>query len=247
LEAKLIQEFLEKHPQLQTAQLEVAKAEAKIQEYRNKVANDSPLLVKANGELEVAKRHLEKEKQDLLREATKKAKDIIAHKTEADTKATEAKLKVLRRQGEAITNQVKEIYDKADRVGRESFMIEHLRSELSELEGVVRKLRGEKEVLELQLGTGLLPTPAGLDLLQRDLIKELLDPKEKRGGTRLTASYLDRLLQYVKENPTRYDVPDAMQQIIAIYKSQGKTVEADAWRQKLLWEHPDSPAAKAVR
>jgi capsular exopolysaccharide synthesis family protein len=149
-EAILIQEFLEKHPQLQTAQLEVAKAETKIQEYRKKVSSDSPLLIKANGELEVAKLHLEKEKQDLLPEVTKKAKDIIAHKTEADFTATEIKVKVLKQQSKELTKQVKDMYDKADAVGKDSFMIEQMRSELSEMEGVAKKLRGEKEILELE-------------------------------------------------------------------------------------------------
>jgi hypothetical protein len=44
------------------------------------------------------------------------------------------------------------------------------------------------------------------------------------------------------------DVPDAMLQIVMVYESQGNTVEANAWRYKLLKEHPNSSAAtKALK
>jgi hypothetical protein len=51
----------------------------------------------------------------------------------------------------------------------------------------------------------------------------------------------------VKAHPKNEDAAEAMQQISLIYRSQGKIVEADAWRDKLLREHPKSPAAKAVQ
>jgi tetratricopeptide (TPR) repeat protein len=63
----------------------------------------------------------------------------------------------------------------------------------------------------------------------------------------ITQKYLDQLQEYVKAHPKNEDVADAMQQIALIYRSQGKTVEADAWRDKLLKEHPKSPAAKALQ
>jgi succinoglycan biosynthesis transport protein ExoP len=150
LEALLIQEYLDKHPQLQNVQLEFTKAETKIQEYRKKVPNDSPLLTRLNGDLETAKQHMEKEKLDLLPEVTKKAKETLKLKSDVDAKATETRLKVLKQQSEALTKQVKEMYDKADTVGKESFMIEQMRYELAEMEGVAKRLRNEKEVLELE-------------------------------------------------------------------------------------------------
>ena len=84
--------------------------------------------------------------------------------------------------------------------------------------------------------------------LQDDLFHELnLAAKEKKEVAAITQKYLDQLQEYVKAHPKNDDVADAMQQIVLIYRSQGKTVEADAWRAKLLKEHPHSPAAKAVR
>jgi RNA polymerase sigma factor (sigma-70 family) len=87
-----------------------------------------------------------------------------------------------------------------------------------------------------------------LSLLQSDLFKDLYAAaKDKKEVAAITQKYLDQLQQYVKDHPQNDDIADAMQQISLIYRSQGKTVEADAWRAKLLKEHPQSPAAKAAQ
>ena len=64
---------------------------------------------------------------------------------------------------------------------------------------------------------------------------------------RVTQAYLDRLTRYVKDHPKNEDVPQAMLHIIRVYESQGKAVEAGGWRDKLLKEHPESAAARAVK
>jgi RNA polymerase sigma factor (sigma-70 family) len=71
--------------------------------------------------------------------------------------------------------------------------------------------------------------------------------KEKKELAGLTQRYLEQLLEYVKAHPKNQDIPEAMRQIALVYRSLGKTVEADAWRDKLRKEHPDSPAAKRVQ
>jgi RNA polymerase sigma factor (sigma-70 family) len=87
-----------------------------------------------------------------------------------------------------------------------------------------------------------------LAVLQSELFKDLnTAAKDKKEVAAITQKYLDQLQEYVKAHPQNDDVADAMQQISLIYRSQGKTVEADAWRAKLLKEHPQSPAAKAAQ
>jgi TolA-binding protein len=83
---------------------------------------------------------------------------------------------------------------------------------------------------------------------QTDYYNQLLAAaKEKKDVAAITQNYVDRLVQYVKDNPKNDDVPDAMLQIVLVYGSQGKAVEAGAWRDKLLKEFPASSAAKAVQ
>ncbi len=83
--------------------------------------------------------------------------------------------------------------------------------------------------------------------LQSKFYKELHAVKEKGDVAKITQNYLDRLAQYVKDSPKNEDVPEAMLQIMRVYESQGKTVEANAWRDKLVKEHPKSAAAKMAK
>jgi hypothetical protein len=83
--------------------------------------------------------------------------------------------------------------------------------------------------------------------IQGDFYKELLDAATtKKELAAIAQAYLDRLTKYVKDHPKAEDVPDAMAQIVMVYSSQKKTVEADAWRAKLQKEYPHSPAARSV-
>jgi len=68
--------------------------------------------------------------------------------------------------------------------------------------------------------------------------------KEKKDVSRLTQNYLDSLIKYIQDQPKAGDVPDAILQIELVYRALGKTVEANAWAEKLRKEHPNSPPAK---
>jgi hypothetical protein len=81
-------------------------------------------------------------------------------------------------------------------------------------------------------------TTAGLTKLQKDFYKELHAVKEKGDVAKITQAHLERLIDFVKTNPKSPDNPDAMRHIAFVYESQGKAVEADAWRDKLLKEYP---------
>src|SRR5262249_36048021 len=101
---------------------------------------------------------------------------------------------------------------------------------------------------DADLGVAItLLRPAALDALQKQFYEGLHAAKDRGDVARATQEYLDRLAQYVKDHPKNEDIPQAMLQIIRIYESRGKTVEAGAWREKLLKEHPGSAAAKAVK
>jgi hypothetical protein len=104
--------------------------------------------------------------------------------------------------------------------------------EAQRAELVAMRLTRFREVMKL------VEESAGLGTLQKDFYKELLAAKEKGDVAKITQAYLDRLINFVKTNPKSQDIPDAMRQITFVYESQGKTVEAGAWRDKLLKEHP---------
>jgi RNA polymerase sigma factor (sigma-70 family) len=83
---------------------------------------------------------------------------------------------------------------------------------------------------------------ARLGTLQREFYKALRSAKDKADVARITQAYLDRLIGFLKEHPQSPDAPDAIRQIVLVYESQGKTVEADAWRAKVPKEAPKTSA-----
>lgn len=89
--------------------------------------------------------------------------------------------------------------------------------------------------------------PMGLESLQREFYKDLHAAKEKADVAKITQSYLDRLIIYVKANPKSRDIPDAIRQIVFVYEAQGKTVEAGAWRVRYLNERPKASSGTAPK
>jgi RNA polymerase sigma factor (sigma-70 family) len=81
-----------------------------------------------------------------------------------------------------------------------------------------------------------------LGALQQDFYKGLRAAKEKGDVAKVTQAYLDRLIEFVRAHPKSEDGPEAMRQIVFVYESQGKTVEAAAWRARLR-EMSARPAA----
>jgi RNA polymerase sigma factor (sigma-70 family) len=74
---------------------------------------------------------------------------------------------------------------------------------------------------------------ARLATLQGEFYKGLQTVKDKAEVAKITQTYLDRLIGYLKAHPNNKDAPDAIRQIVLVYESQGKTVEANAWRARL--------------
>ena len=79
----------------------------------------------------------------------------------------------------------------------------------------------------------------GLGMLQKEFFKKLQSAKDKEDVARITQSYLDQLVHFVKIHPKSREMPDVIRQIVLIYESQDKQVEARAWREKLMKEYPN--------
>ena len=109
----------------------------------------------------------------------------------------------------------------------------------SKREKLVKELLERDDVAELwaQYFSIIREAKAGLGALQKKFYTELLAATDRGDVARITQVYLDRMIDYVMTNPKNQDVPDAMRQIIFVYESRGKTVEAGAWRDKLLLDH----------
>jgi RNA polymerase sigma factor (sigma-70 family) len=103
---------------------------------------------------------------------------------------------------------------------------------------IVRRLALTRYRVTAQAYLAQQQSPPTLATLQKDFYKELQAAKEKADIAKITQKYQDRLIEFVKAHPKNQDAPDAIRQIALVYESQGKTVEAGAWRDKLKKEYP---------
>jgi RNA polymerase sigma factor (sigma-70 family) len=104
----------------------------------------------------------------------------------------------------------------------------------AEVAKIVAATRADVRRVQLLLATRYeLVGRARLAALQGEFYKQLQTVKDKSEVAKITQAYLDRLIDYLKAHPSSKDAPEAIRQIVLVYESQGKTVEADAWRARL--------------
>jgi len=149
LSAELIDEFRDKHPLVQKEQLEITRLESQIKEYA-KLVTSSPRLVQLQDSLKDARAHLDKVKLDVLPEVTKSIRSYLHRQRMNNIEQADVKARVLEQQREVVAKQVKDRQAEADRIGQGSYEIENRRNEIEEAESVLKRLRAEKERLEIE-------------------------------------------------------------------------------------------------
>jgi RNA polymerase sigma factor (sigma-70 family) len=157
-------------------------------------------------------------------------------KLEAELKRIEAELRARKKKGAS-----KEI-DKQNsslEATLEGLLVEKQRLDLQETE-----LTWEKAALQNLVELSLRPQPT-VSSLQNAFFRSIIAAgKEKKDVSALTQNYLDSLIKYIQDRPKAGDAPEAILQIELVYRALGKTVEANAWAEKLAKEHPNSPPAR---
>ena len=105
--------------------------------------------------------------------------------------------------------------------------------------------------VELSLGRmdGLLdliikraPT-AELATLQKEFFKDVQAASGKAEVAKVAQAYLEGLQSYLKTHPGGTESADVMRQIMLLYESQGKKVEAEAWRERLKKVKEEKPTS----
>ena len=75
----------------------------------------------------------------------------------------------------------------------------------------------------------VLASPPSVISLQGKFFKAVAAAKDPAGVAKVSHDYLDSLSKYIKDQAKANDVPDAMLQMEMVYRSLGKSVEANAW------------------
>jgi RNA polymerase sigma factor (sigma-70 family) len=175
---------------------------------------------------------------DKNRKADKTADPLEAKrlKLEAELKRIETELRDLKKK------EASKGIDKQHRLLEET--LEELLVEKQRLDLQKTELTWEKAALQNLFELSLRAQPT-VSSLQNTFFRSIIAAgKEKKDMSALTQNYLDSLIKYIQDQPKASDVPDAILQIELVYRALGKTVEANAWAEKLRKQHPNSPPAK---
>ncbi len=148
--AEVLEEYLDNHIRVQKEQHEVARLEAQIEQYSKLVTGASLRLSQMEAELKTARDLVKKVKLELQPEIELKLWNSMHRQRVNELNVTEAKLKVVMEQQAAVAIQVDALGKEAAKIGIGSFEIEIWRSQIEEAEAVLRKLRAEKERLEIE-------------------------------------------------------------------------------------------------
>jgi succinoglycan biosynthesis transport protein ExoP len=146
----LIEEYLDRHPQVQKVKGEIAQLEAKIKECKKTVVGGNATLTKLEDELSVAHAQLTTLTLDLQPEATKKIQGHFRRQRISALAKNEEHLKVLKEQLEVVAKQATELLGQANLIGKGSFELENRKGTIAEADDILKLLRKTKAHLEIE-------------------------------------------------------------------------------------------------
>jgi succinoglycan biosynthesis transport protein ExoP len=148
--AELIEETLDNHPAVKAELEQIANLERRIEDYRKLVTVASPRLREFEGALNEAQARLQKTRSRLRPQILPNIQKSIYRKQLNSIAESQATLEVLKEQKAAVFEEATNLSNEADRLGMGSFDIEAKIAEKDETKNSLKKLREEKERLELE-------------------------------------------------------------------------------------------------
>jgi len=207
-----------------------------------------------------------KQKNDLAREHERRYRDVLDaylelkwkfakpdEKAKPDASSPLSRQMQLEADVRRVQAELDELYSQANKAKGDKDRSVELKAEQDLLKAIqFLKLAAEKQAkdaLEAEKRSVLKAIDAKKGTtaaaIQNSYFRSIMDlAREKKDVSDITQKYLESMMKYIGEHPKANDVPDAMLQIELIYRSLGKTLEANAWREKLQKDYPASPAAK---
>jgi capsular exopolysaccharide synthesis family protein len=147
----LIDQAVEISPVLLQKKLELAQLEAKISQTANVFNPGQGMLAKYEEERKVQKAQLDKiraeERSSIARLIAKQKRSELEEKVHV----TAENLEILREQHKRLKVEVDRLDKEAQKIGLTSFELEQKRSDIEQAEAMIKKLREEKERLQVEL------------------------------------------------------------------------------------------------
>jgi succinoglycan biosynthesis transport protein ExoP len=147
----VLEEYMLGHPQVQKQQYEVAQIESQLKDYSKRVTPSNPGLLKLQEELKAAQNLLQKIKSDIQPELLLKIRNYNIRQHDAKIEQMNLKRNVLYEQHKEVQKKALNLGQEVEHITKGVFEIENRRNALGELESTTKKLREQKQNLEIEL------------------------------------------------------------------------------------------------
>lgn len=141
----LLNGLLDLDPNVQAQRLEVTTAEKRLEDHRKLVTGVTPRLTQLEEELVAAKTSLEKIKLSRRPDTEARLRLDLKRKRQIDLAGTQEKLRVAESQLGTVSKEAARLATEADRIGTGSADLESCRTEIDQIEGVLKTARLEKD------------------------------------------------------------------------------------------------------
>jgi polysaccharide biosynthesis transport protein len=153
----LVDDTIDRNPKVQSLRFEINALKARVDEYQKAVKPDNPRLSLYREEIAAAEAKLQKTRTEVEPEAVRQVLAENRHSRSIAVDQAVVKLEFLAKERSALLKEVTVLGAEAEKIGLGMIELDQFRSQIAETEGILKKLRAEKEQLDFER-TNTMPT-----------------------------------------------------------------------------------------
>jgi capsular exopolysaccharide synthesis family protein len=147
----LVEQAIDADPSIVQKKMELAQIEAKIESVRQYTKRGHPTLVKYQQQRRSIEKALERARSSRRAAVTRQVRDKMRGDTVSRTEQIRENLELWNRQEEILKGQVAQVAGEAEKIGMTSLELEIKRGEIEQAEAVLKRVRQEKERLQIEV------------------------------------------------------------------------------------------------
>jgi Mrp family chromosome partitioning ATPase/capsular polysaccharide biosynthesis protein len=168
----LIEEFLDKDPQLEAARADVARLQKELTQARQVAAGS--VLEKYQSQLNTAEEKLKNSRLELRDQVTTKVRDIARQRLQASVDELKEQGLLHAKLEESLRSEVAQLEEQAEKLTFGSLDLQMRGRELERMEGLVKTIGDQKEALKIEL-----LAPARVQVLEDAVVSQTHNEKKR--------------------------------------------------------------------
>jgi succinoglycan biosynthesis transport protein ExoP len=170
--AELVEEFLDKDPQLEPFRLEAARLEKELAQVR--LVAEGPLVEKHQKLVQAAEVKLQQARKEARVRVISRARDSARRQFQANVVAAKEQIDLLKKLAQEQREAVTQLENDVDGLSVRSVDLQMLAREVEQLEGMVKQLSTQREALRVELGA-----PSRVQVLEDAVVSKTYNEKKR--------------------------------------------------------------------